>query len=134
MSDLLTSMKRASQRFAGAVADTGAKTMLKTDMVFLERDIKTRKEAFGVEIYDILKTSDSGAAGVASEIQTAFERCQNDIGHLETKVSSKKEEMRAIDRSSAGGDGGTGGGPGAGAFDAAGGMDEAEAPGIPSTP
>jgi len=29
MSDLLTSMKRASQRFAGAVADTGAKTMLK---------------------------------------------------------------------------------------------------------
>eukprot|EP00578_Thalassiosira_sp_NH16_P020783 CAMPEP_0181103702 /NCGR_PEP_ID=MMETSP1071-20121207/15014_1 /TAXON_ID=35127 /ORGANISM="Thalassiosira sp., Strain NH16" /LENGTH=93 /DNA_ID=CAMNT_0023186809 /DNA_START=469 /DNA_END=750 /DNA_ORIENTATION=+ len=93
-------------------------------MVFLERDIKTRKEAFGIEIYDILKAG--GAADSASEIQTAFERCQGDIGHLETKVRSKKDEMRAIDRSSAG----DGGGTGAGAFDAG----EAEAPGIPSTP
>lgn len=29
MADLLNTVKRASQRFAGAVADTGAKTMLK---------------------------------------------------------------------------------------------------------
>mmetsp|Transcript_7158 Transcript_7158/g.16267 ORF Transcript_7158/g.16267 Transcript_7158/m.16267 type:complete len:133 (+) Transcript_7158:293-691(+) len=132
MSDLLTSMKRASQRFAGAVADTGAKTMLKTDVVFLERDIKARKQAFGIEIYDILQsnstaTTTASATISASEIQTAYEECQADIQQLENKVNSKRGEMEAIDRSS-----GVGGVGGSGVN--SGGMDDAETPGIPSTP
>lgn len=138
MSDFLTKMKSASQRFAGTVADAGAKTMLKTDMVFLERDIKTRKEAFGVEIYDILKSAnnDNSATSCAEEIQKAFEQCQGDIQHLENKVTSKQDEMRAIDQSSnAAGAGGSGSG-GTGAGNVLGGsMDDGdETPGIPSTP
>ncbi|KAL7528209.1 hypothetical protein ACHAXR_002326 [Thalassiosira sp. AJA248-18] len=127
--NFLTSMKKASQRFAATVADTGAKTMLKTDVVFLERDIKTRKQAFGVEIYDILQsnstaTTTASATISASEIQKAFEACQADIQHLEAKVHSKQREMEAIDSSTAGGTGGS----------VNGGMDDAEAPGIPATP
>mmetsp|Transcript_20404 Transcript_20404/g.33303 ORF Transcript_20404/g.33303 Transcript_20404/m.33303 type:complete len:136 (+) Transcript_20404:261-668(+) len=135
MSDLLTSMKRASQRFVGVVADTGAKTMLKTDMVFLERDIKTRKQEFGLSIFDILQSNSSttttAAATIsASEIQTAFEECQADIHHLEAKVQNKKREMDAIDQSSSGG----GGGGSSSSVGGGGGMDDAETPGIPSTP
>lgn len=134
MSDLLTSMKRASQRFAGAVADTGAKTMLKTDVVFLERDIKTRKQAFGIEIFDILQsnsttTTTASATISASDIQKAYEQCQDDIRQLETKVISKRGEMEAIDRSSGSG----GDGVGSSGINS-GGMDDAETPGIPSTP
>mmetsp|Transcript_1568 Transcript_1568/g.3580 ORF Transcript_1568/g.3580 Transcript_1568/m.3580 type:complete len:150 (-) Transcript_1568:170-619(-) len=149
MSDLLQSMKRVSQRLVTSVADTGAKTMLKTDMVFLERDIKARKQAFGIEVYDILQSNASsgttGAATIsASDIQKAYEVCHADIQHLENKVNSKKREMDNIDQSS--GVAGTAGvGGAAGAAGAAGvgtsvdlnsvGMDdEPEAPGIPSTP
>mmetsp|Transcript_17665 Transcript_17665/g.30448 ORF Transcript_17665/g.30448 Transcript_17665/m.30448 type:complete len:135 (-) Transcript_17665:368-772(-) len=134
MNDLLNNMKSASQRFAGAVADTGAKTMLKTDVVFLERDIKARKQQFGLDIYDILQSNSSttttAAATIsASEIQKAFEECQADIAHLEGKVSSKKREMEAIDNSAGGAAAGTNSGSGS-----VGGMDDAEVPGIPSTP
>ncbi|KAL3804150.1 hypothetical protein HJC23_013669 [Cyclotella cryptica] len=65
-------------------------------MVFLERDIKARKHAFGIQIYDIL--SMNNAATSASEIQKAFDECQRDISNLEAKVSTKREEMEAIDR------------------------------------
>lgn len=85
-----------------------------TDVVFLERDINARKHAFGIEVYDLLK-SGSGMP----EVQKAFEACQSDIAHLEAKVDAKKGEMQAIDGS------GTGGG---------GGVEDAETPGIPSTP
>lgn len=65
-------------------------------MVFLERDIKARKHAFGIQIYDILSMNNASTS--ASEIQKAFDECQRDISNLEAKVSTKREEMEAIDR------------------------------------
>ena len=102
-------------------------------MAFLERDIKARKQALGIEVYDILKEEDSDDGGTSSssssssEIQKAFDECRADIRHLEARVSSKRGEMEAIERSS--GHAGSGGSVGGG-----GGMDDAETPGIPSTP
>ena len=72
-------------------------------MVFLERDIKTRKHTVGIQIYDIL--SMNNASTCTSEIQKAFEECQNDIMELERKVSSKREEMDAIGGCVGGGSG-----------------------------
>ena len=94
-------------------------------MAFLERDIKTRKQAFGIEIYEILESNSGDATASATKIQEAYDQCQKDIRQLESKVNSKKGEMESIERSSAGGVGGGGGG---------GGIDDAETPGIPSTP
>lgn len=96
-------------------------------MAFLERDIKTRKQAFGIEIYDILASNSGDATASATKIQEAYDQCQKDIRQLESKVNSKKGEMESIERSSAGGVGAGGGGSG-------GGIDDAETPGIPSTP
>lgn len=97
-------------------------------MAFLERDIKARKQSFGIEIYDILqsnaKTTTTASATIsASEIQKAFEACQADIQHLEAKVNAKRQEMVAIDNSSA-----------AGGANNNQGVDDAETPGIPATP
>ena len=93
-------------------------------MAFLERDIKTRKQAFGIEIYEILESNSGDATASATRIQEAYDQCQKDIRQLESKVNSKRGEMESIERSSAEG-GGAGG---------AGGIDDAETPGIPSTP
>ena len=83
-------------------------------MAFLERDIKTRKQTFGVEIYEILESNSGDATASATKIQEAYDQCQKDIRQLESKVNSKRGEMESIERSSAAGD--------------------AETPGIPSTP
>jgi predicted nucleic acid-binding Zn-ribbon protein len=66
-------------------------------MVFLERDIKARKHAFGIQMYDILSMNNASTS--TSEIQKAFDECQRDITALEAKVNNKREEMEAIDGS-----------------------------------
>ena len=87
-------------------------------MAFLERDIKARKQAFGIVAFDILQ-SNSG------DVQKAFEECRGDIQALEGKLKSKQREMDAIDASH-GRTGAGGGGVGVG--------EDAEAPGIPQNP
>eukprot|EP00986_Skeletonema_menzelii_P014387 scaffold9508_cov169-Skeletonema_menzelii.AAC.7 len=105
----LDTFKSGSKRFATLVADTGAKTMLKTDVAFLERDIKNRKHTFGIQIFDILQqasvksSSTSDTVFSASEdIARAYEECKLDIETLEKKIDKKREEMGNI------GDGGQG--------------------------
>ena len=101
--------------------------------MFLERDIKARKQEFGIEMFDILQSSPTLPS---SEIQKAFDKCQADIQKLESKVNIKKKEMTAIEQSSSGnGDGGGGGGSTVPTFNSVtADMDEAETPGIPPTP
>lgn len=89
-------MKKASK----SVVDAGAKTMLKTDILFLEREIKTRKQAFGVEIYDLmaeLEASDMPASDKESKIRSSFDQARKDIAVIEAKKECKKEEMAVLD-------------------------------------
>jgi len=102
--------------------------------MFLERDIKSRKQEFGIEIFDILQ---SNPTLPSSEVQKAYEVCQADIQKLESKVTTKKREMTAIEESSSGNgdESGGGGGSTVPSFNSvAASMEEAETPGIPSTP
>mmetsp|Transcript_24762 Transcript_24762/g.35435 ORF Transcript_24762/g.35435 Transcript_24762/m.35435 type:complete len:160 (-) Transcript_24762:176-655(-) len=99
----LDTFKSGSKRFASLVADTGAKTMLKTDVAFLERDIKNRKHTFGIQIYDILQQQQSSSTSpsdtifsASDEIQKAYEECKLDIETLEKKIDKKRVEMSAI--------------------------------------
>ena len=123
-------------------------------MVFLERDIKSRKQAFGIEMYDILSSnsistsSSSSAASVSSpcaeEIRAAFDRCRADIEALENKLHVKKTERDAIDAILAGGGGGATAGAAGGSSSSSGyvgsgsvgttTMEDKETPGIPTTP
>ncbi|KAL3781319.1 hypothetical protein ACHAW5_007173 [Stephanodiscus triporus] len=98
-------------------------------MAFLERDIKARKQAFGIIVYDILRSNSiasttPSATISAADVQRAFEECRGDIEALEDKLRSKRREMEAIDG------GHVGGGGGAGALVG----EDAEAPGIPQNP
>lgn len=98
-SGFFDSMKKASQRFATTVADSGAKAMLKTDIAFLERDIKARKQQFGLDIFEIMSANPSNV----TDIQQSFDDAQGDVKHLESKVDAKRKEMAAIDQSTTSG-------------------------------
>lgn len=73
---------------------------MQTDILFLEREIKTRKQSFGVEIYDLmaeLEASDMPAGDKETKIRAAFDQARKDIAVIEAKKECKKEEMAVLD-------------------------------------
>mmetsp|Transcript_22310 Transcript_22310/g.31405 ORF Transcript_22310/g.31405 Transcript_22310/m.31405 type:complete len:129 (+) Transcript_22310:63-449(+) len=89
------------------VVDAGAKTMLKTDVLFLDREIKTRKQAFGIEVYDLMEELEA-AENMANEekeakIRSAFDSARKDIAVIEAKKECKKEEMAVLEAADGGG-------------------------------
>ena len=92
-------------------------------MAFLERDIKTRKQAFGIIAYDIIKSSSQETNNLSVQLQKAFDEARGDIQALEAKLILKKNEMEALDNHHH--HGSNSGGDGVG--------EDAEAPGIPSS-
>mmetsp|Transcript_9184 Transcript_9184/g.25813 ORF Transcript_9184/g.25813 Transcript_9184/m.25813 type:complete len:130 (+) Transcript_9184:55-444(+) len=93
MNNLLEKAKSMSK----VVVDSGSKTMLKTDIVFLEREVKTRKQKFGVEIYDLMAQLevDDGMSVDEKEgkIRLSFDQARKDIVVIQAKIDSKKDEM-----------------------------------------
>lgn len=95
---LLDKMKSASKM----LVDVGAKTMLKTDVVFLEREITSRKQQFGVEVYEMMEELEVDTSGLSVEekeakIRLAFDKARKDIAVILAKIECKKEEMDVID-------------------------------------
>mmetsp|Transcript_141007 Transcript_141007/g.199743 ORF Transcript_141007/g.199743 Transcript_141007/m.199743 type:complete len:127 (-) Transcript_141007:67-447(-) len=98
---LLDKVKKAGK----SVVDAGAKTMLKTDIMFLEREIKSRKQTFGVEIYDLMEELEANeeisTTDKEAKIRAAFDQARKDIAVIQAKKECKKEEMSVLDTDAA---------------------------------
>mmetsp|Transcript_22359 Transcript_22359/g.32058 ORF Transcript_22359/g.32058 Transcript_22359/m.32058 type:complete len:138 (+) Transcript_22359:162-575(+) len=83
------------------LVDSGARTMLKTDIAFLERQINQRKQKFGVEVYELMEQLelDSGMSTEAKEnkIRLAFDGARKDIAVIQAKIECKKEEVSILE-------------------------------------
>jgi len=94
-------MKKAGRM----VVDSGAKTMLKTDIIFLQREIKSRKQRFGVEVYELMESlevdSDLTIDEKEGRIRLAFDRARKDIAVVQAKIDCKQEEMTILEEESA---------------------------------
>jgi hypothetical protein len=79
-----------------------------TDISFLDREIKQRKQAFGIEIYELmemLETDESmGVDKKESRIRSAFDSARKDIAVIQAKKDCKLEEI-AVMEAEAGGSG-----------------------------
>lgn len=69
--------------------------------MFLEREIKSRKQTFGVEIYDLMDELEA-AENISTEdkeakIRAAFDQARKDIAVIQAKKDCKKEEMSVLD-------------------------------------
>ncbi|KAL7581771.1 hypothetical protein ACA910_022304 [Epithemia clementina (nom. ined.)] len=93
-------MKKAGK----SVVDAGAKTMLKTDIMFLDREIKTRKQKFGIEIYDLMEelenNDDLAVAEKEAKIRASFDAARKDIAVIQAKKECKNEEMAVLEAES----------------------------------
>lgn len=73
--------------------------------MFLEREIKTRKQAFGVEIYDLMEeletSSEIPTAEKEAKIRAAFDQARKDIAVFQAKKECKREEMSVLETDAA---------------------------------
>jgi hypothetical protein len=69
--------------------------------VFLDREIKTRKQAFGIEIYDLMEELEKDDSKTADEkeskIRAVFDAARKDIAVIQAKKDCKKEEMGLLE-------------------------------------
>lgn len=104
MANVMDKMRKASS----TVVNAGAKQMLKMDVVFLEREINTRKQSFGTEIYDLMAELEQ-SEGMSDQdkeakIRAAFDNARKDIAVVEAKKECKKEEISVLAATSGVGD------------------------------
>ena len=78
-----------------------------TDIVFLDREIKNRKQAFGIEIYDLMETLETNTTmsneDKEAKIRAAFDSARKDIAVIVAKKECKQEEMSVLEVDNAGG-------------------------------
>eukprot|EP00594_Rhizosolenia_setigera_P010652 CAMPEP_0178955138 /NCGR_PEP_ID=MMETSP0789-20121207/9421_1 /TAXON_ID=3005 /ORGANISM="Rhizosolenia setigera, Strain CCMP 1694" /LENGTH=137 /DNA_ID=CAMNT_0020636701 /DNA_START=81 /DNA_END=494 /DNA_ORIENTATION=+ len=93
-------MKKAGK----TVMDSGNKAMLKTDVMFLEKEIKGRKQRFGVEVYELMERlevdTELSVEEKENKIRLAFDRARKDIAVIQAKIECKKEEVTQIEAKS----------------------------------
>lgn len=67
----------------------------------MERECKSRKQVFGIEMYDLMdsleKDSELSMEEKRGRISLAFDRARKDIAVIQAKIDCKKDEMRALD-------------------------------------
>jgi hypothetical protein len=73
--------------------------------MLLEREIRARKQTFGIEIYDLmdeLESSDNMTTEEKeSKIRNAFDQARKDIAVIQAKKECKKEEMAVLESDAA---------------------------------
>ena len=93
------------------IIDSHMRILLQTDIVFLDREIKSRKQTFGIEIYDLMEDLENNDSMPVQEkeakIRAAFDAARKDIAVIQAKKECKKEEMAVLEAESNVGSGGT---------------------------
>jgi len=96
------------RRVSKTVVDAGAKQMLKTDIMFLDREINNRKQKFGIEIYDLMEELEAAETMTdkekESKIRKNFDNTRKEIAVVQAKKECKREEMALLTRVSEIGD------------------------------
>lgn len=76
-------------------------TYIQGDIALLEREIKTRKQTFGVEVYDCMIAlevdNDMPMEEKEQKIRLSFDRARKDIAVIQAKIECKKEEIATLE-------------------------------------
>jgi hypothetical protein len=82
---------------AGSQAkDATMKTKIKAEMALLDREIKTRKQLFGIELFDACLQLDNYTPS-DTEIQAIWDAAKKDIGEQQAKKDVKQEEINVLE-------------------------------------
>lgn len=96
-----------------AISNASNGTKLQAQMALLDREMKIRKEQFGVEVFDLSKASDekeskgglrasisnslSNITQQEKDIQAVIDKGKKDVGVIESRIKSKQSEINMLD-------------------------------------
>lgn len=95
-----------------AISNAGTTKKLQAQTALLDREMKNRKEQFGVEVFDLFLASDqkekkgqrdsvtinpSNMTQQEKEIQACIDNAKGDVAEIEGRIKSKQTEMNMLD-------------------------------------
>mmetsp|Transcript_131211 Transcript_131211/g.195535 ORF Transcript_131211/g.195535 Transcript_131211/m.195535 type:complete len:218 (-) Transcript_131211:216-869(-) len=106
-----TTMGQKASKAGRAISEAGTGTKLRAEMALLDREMKIRKEQFGIEVFDLSVASDEGSTkkGIAKRVSAAMEsetekviqacidQAKKDVAFIQTGITSKQREIGSID-------------------------------------
>lgn len=81
-----------------AVADAGTDTKLRAQQALLDREIKIRKEEFGLEVFHVVKPSEQKDRGVKGALSNAISSLSEHEKDIQSIIDLAKKDVDAIDR------------------------------------
>jgi hypothetical protein len=76
--------------------NAGIRTKIQAEMALLDREIKSRKQLFGIELFDALLPME-GFTPSDTEIKAIFDAAKQDIGEQQAKKDVKQEEINVLE-------------------------------------
>jgi hypothetical protein len=81
-----------------AVADAGTDTKLRAQQALLDREMKIRKEEFGLEVFHLVKTSEQKDKGIKGALANAISSLSEHEKDVQSIIDLAKKDVDAIDQ------------------------------------
>merc|ERR1711971_1165427 len=108
-----TTFNQKMTKAGRAISNASNGTKLQAQMALLDREMKIRKEQFGLEIFDHTTASDDkeakgGVAGAVSNVMSSFsqeekdiqaciDKAKKDVASIEGTIKSKQDQIGLLD-------------------------------------
>ena len=90
------SIQEKAKAAGNQAKNAGMKTKIQAEMALLDREIKSRKQLFGIEMLDALLQME-GFTPSDSEIKAIYEAAKKEIGEQQAKKDVKQEEINVLE-------------------------------------
>jgi predicted nucleic acid-binding Zn-ribbon protein len=108
-----TTINQKMTKAGRAISNASNGTKLQAQIALLDREMKIRKELFGVEVYDLSKASEekdskggirasisntlSSLSKQEKDIQECIDKAKKEVGAIEGRIKSKQTEIGILD-------------------------------------
>jgi hypothetical protein len=93
-----TTMGEKVIKASKAVADAGTDTKLQAQQALIDREIKIRKEEFGLEVFHAVKPSEQKDRGIKGALSNAISSLSENEKDIQSVIDLAKKDVDAIDR------------------------------------
>ena len=79
-----------------AMADAGSDTKLRAQQALIDREIKIRKENFGLEIFDACQPSENKDRGIKGAVSSAISNLSEQERDIQAVIDQAKKDVEGI--------------------------------------
>ena len=93
-----TTVGEKASKAGKAVADAATDTKLRGQMALIDREMRIRKEDFGLEVFDLAKASEAKEKGIKGTIANAVSKLSDHEKDIQSVIDLAKKDVEGINR------------------------------------